>query len=297
MSTSFERGARYGLVRALMTVARVLPRSVGLRVFGTLGAVAVRLFGKDRMTTELNLSMAFPERGRKEIRVLARKVWTNLGRNCVDALRLPGVECEELDSFVKVLGMPLFEEALSRGRGVVAVTGHIGNWELLAAYFSMKGYPLSVLARPLRDEGFERILDRLRRAKGMRPISRLTTVRAAYRCLTEGGVLGVLIDQDTAVKGVFCDFFGRPAYTAVGPAHLALRTGAAIVPTGIHLGPDGTHVITVKESIEICETGDTEADVLVITQRCSDAVEELVRLDVTQWVWMHERWKTRPLIS
>jgi len=277
-----------------MFLARVLPRSVALRFFGFLGGCFFFLFAKDRVRAEVNLSLAFPERSRQEIRRLARRVFAELGRNCVDVLRLPTVTWQELGSFVRIEGLGRFEEALSRGKGVVAVTGHIGCWELLAAHFSMMGYPLAAIVRPVRDERLEALVDGLRSSKGMKPISRVNNVKAAYSWLRRGGVLGVLIDQDTSVKGVFCNFFGRPAYTPAGPAYLALRTGAAIVPMAIQMEEDGTQVIKVKEPIDVPQGGDTEASVRSIMQSCTDEIEDYIRFRPAQWVWMHERWKTSP---
>ncbi|MBN1503626.1 MAG: lysophospholipid acyltransferase family protein, partial [Candidatus Eisenbacteria bacterium] len=177
-----------------------------------------------------------------------------------------------------------------------AVTGHIGSWEMLAAYFSMRGYPLSVLARPLRDERLEKLLDSQRRAKGMRPISRIANARPAYEALKEGGILGVLIDQDTPVTGVFCDFFGRPAFTPAGPAYLAMRTGAAVVPMGISMQRDGTHLVRILKPVDasVRDGDDKDRRALEITRECTGALERLIRFEPTQWVWMHERWKTSP---
>lgn len=285
----------YALARGLILLALILPRSVALRLFGGLGAVAFVLLRKDRIRTEVNLSLAFPERSRQEVRSLAGRVYVELGRNCADVFRLPWLRWDELGSFVSVEGLSYFEEALSRGKGVVVVTGHIGCWELMAAYFSMTGYPLAVVVRPLRDQRLERLIDGLRRSKGMKPISRVSNVKAAYSWLKRGGVLGVLIDQDTSVKGVFCDFFGRPAYTPAGPAYLALRTGASIVPMAIQLEEDGTHMVRVKEPIGVPESLDTEACVQTVMQACTQAIEDYIRHRPTQWVWMHERWKTTPL--
>lgn len=287
----------YALARGLMLVTLVVPRSLALRVFGGLGGVGYVLLRRGRMRAEVNLSLAFPERSRQEIRRLARRVYVELGRNCVDVFRLRRLKWHQLGGFIRVEGLSYLEEAMSRGKGVVAVTGHIGCWELLGAYLSMMGYPLAVIVRPLRDERLERLIDGLRRSKGMRPISRIGSVKAAYSWLKRGGVLGVLIDQDTSVKGVFCDFFGRPAYTPAGPAYLALRTGAGIVPMAIQMDEDGTQIIRVKEPIDVPGGQDTEACVRSVMQACTQAMEECIRLRPTQWVWMHERWKTVPAME
>jgi len=294
LGKTLRRALAYALVRVLMVIAWAVPRSCALRLFGTAGVLAWRMQREDRTRTEVNLSLALPELSRDEVREFAKRVWIDLGRNCVDVLRLPRLTWHDLTDFVEVQGLGRFEEVLSRGKGVIVVTGHIGSWELLAAYFSMLGYPLSVIVRPLRDERFEALVDELRRSKGMRPISRIGNVKAAYGCLKKGHILGVLIDQDTSVKGVFCDFFGIPAYTPAGPAVLALRAGAPIVPMAIQLQEDGTQLIRIKEPIESSGDSGSESDVRSIMQRCTRAIEDFIRYHPTQWVWMHDRWKTMP---
>ncbi len=304
MRRSLRRAIAYVLIRGLTAASLRLPRTLSLRLFSGLGVLAFYALRRDRNKTEINLALSLPELTRSEVRALGRNVWAALGRNCVDALRLPQMCWEEINGLVRIEGLGILEEALCRGKGVIAVTGHIGNWEMLGAYFSMRGYPLSVLARPLRDERLETLVDSMRRSKGIRPIPRTGSVKPAYESLRKGGMLGVLIDQDTPVKGVFCDFFGRSAFTPAGPAYLAMRTGAAIVPMGIHLQADGTHLVTVMDSIphESCDTRDCQAPsesledsrARSITQSCTKAIEELIRREPSQWVWMHERWKTRP---
>ncbi len=296
MWKSLRHALTSALVKSLMWTAGALPRACALRLFSTLGALAFYVQPKARVITEVNLSMAMPGLSRPETRKLARRVWSDLGRNCVDTLKFPRIGWDELDKLVRVEGLETLEEALSRGRGVVAVTGHIGNWELMGAYFSMRGYPLSVLARPLRDERLERLLDRQRRAKGIRPISRIANARPVYESLKRGDMLGVLIDQDTPVKGVFCDFFGRPAFTPAGPAYLAMRTGAAVVPMAISMQSDGTHLVRILEPVDAAakDGDDKDRRALEITAECTSSLERLIRYKPTQWVWMHERWKTRP---
>lgn len=291
-----KRTLSYWLVRGLIFLASAMPRRLALRLFSTLGGMAFYFLKEDRARTEINLGLAMPGLKRPELRRLARRVWMDLGRNCVDVLRFPRMGWEEMEKLVEVEGLAILEEALSVGRGVVAVTGHIGNWEMLAAYFSMRGYPLSVLARPLRDARFERLIDDRRKSKGMKPISRIGSAKSAFESLKEGGILGVLIDQDTPVKGVFCDFFGRPAFTPAGPAYLALRTGAAVVPMAIYLQKDGTYLVRIMKQVDTSARDSANEDLraLQITQDSTTALEEMIRYQPSQWVWMHDRWKTKP---
>ena len=114
------------------------------------------------------------------------------------------------------------------------------------------------------------------------------------KVLKSGGSVALLIDQDTKVKTVFVDFFGISAATPVGATMMAMKTGAAVVPTYIHLGEDGMQHMRIHPEIEMRMSGDEEADLIYNTQQLTHFLEEAIRKHPAQWVWMHERWKTRP---
>ena len=158
----------------------------------------------------------------------------------------------------------------------------------------MKGYPTYVVGRQLNNPGLDRLVTVNRARAGIRNIVRGQSTRAILRALRQGGMVGFLIDQDTKVEGVFVDFFGRPAYTPVGPVVLARKTGAPIVPAAIHREADDTHHVVVREAIPLVRTGNEREDRRVNTERCSKALERFIREHPTQWVWMHRRWKRRP---
>jgi KDO2-lipid IV(A) lauroyltransferase len=177
---------------------------------------------------------------------------------------------------------------------VVALTGHIGCWELLGAYLSEKGYKVNVIARELSNGRLNDMLVRMRRRHGIVSIPRGGSAVAGYRVLRKGEILGILIDQDIDVDGVFVPFFGIPAHTPRGAAVFALRSGAPIVPMGIHLQPGGSHKITVLPELgpppaELSE----QQRIDELTGRCSAAIERLIRIYPQQWVWFHDRWRKR----
>jgi len=185
-------------------------------------------------------------------------------------------------------------QARARGKGLIAVTGHLGNWELIPVYFSLKGIPVNVIARRLNDPRLDRLVVGYREKRGIRNIDRDLGARTAFRCLRRGEALGVLIDQDTRVESVFVDFMGRQASTPVGPAALAMRTGAPVVPVATYRDRDGRHIIEVGAPIELAAEG-TERELLrENTERLSKAVEKYILCHPEQWVWIHERWKTEP---
>jgi KDO2-lipid IV(A) lauroyltransferase len=290
MFKRLRRFFAYVIIKGLVGVAEVLPRRLGRAVFGNLGAMAYLVLRRSRRVALANLRLiygrAVPD---KEIRGLARRAFVNLGRFAYDVARLRKAAPHNLKQMVRITGLDNLDKALARGKGVIALTGHVGNWELLGAYLSLMGYPISVLATKMKDSKLDDLVVGLRRGVGLSVLERSGGAKGAMRCLKRGEILGVLIDQDTSVDSVVVDFLGQPAKTAVGPVKLASRTGAAIVPLAMLATDSGEYRIEVREPVELSgDQGSLEADV----ERCSKAIEAFVRAEPSQWVWMHRRWKS-----
>ena len=281
----------YYATLGLLFIFRRLSRRRALALGGKLGELAGWVLRGERERVRRHLSVAFGDRASDR---WVRQVFVDLGKNAVDAFRLRITSEEELRRMVREEGFEHLDHALAQGKGVIALTGHIGNWELLGAYVAMRGYPLHVVGRRLNNPRLDRLVVENREGAGVRNIARGRGTRAILRALRRGEMVGFLIDQDTKVDGVFVDFFGRPAYTPIGPVVLAMKTGASIVPVAIHRKVDGTHHVVVRKAISLVHTGDEMEDRRVNTERCSKALEWFIREHPTQWVWMHRRWKTRP---
>lgn len=264
-------------------------------MFGAgLGYLSYFFLPRERKRALQNLAFALrDEKNADEIIKIARALFCNLGRNLSELLRFPNLTERNIDKLVKIKGKERIDNALRRGKGAIILTAHLGNWELMAAYLSLKGYRGSVVARRIYYEGFDEIISRLRASASVSVIYR-TSAREMLKCLHGNGLLGILSDQDTdKVDGVFVDFFGSPAYTPVGPVVLAMKTGAGIVPCFI-VRENGSHTIYVEEPMELSVTGDREKDVHVNTARCNKVIESYIRKYPSQWVWMHQRWKQKP---
>jgi KDO2-lipid IV(A) lauroyltransferase len=290
MSRVLRRIFAYLLVKTLVAAAEVLPRSVGSGVFGRIGAAAHTLFRKSRRIALANLALVYgSEKPDKDIRRIARAAFVNMGRFAYDVARLRKENPESIKRIVAITGQHNLDNALARGKGVIALTGHIGNWELMGAYLSMMGYPINVLATKLKDSRLNNLLIGIRQSAGVIVIERSRGLRQAFRCLKKGEVLGVLIDQDTSVESVVVDFLGEPAKTAVGPVKLAARTGAPIVPMAMLMTDNGNYRLEVKSPIAINGDGSSlEEDV----ERCSKALEGFIQEEPSQWIWIHKRWKS-----
>jgi KDO2-lipid IV(A) lauroyltransferase len=290
MLKRLRRLAAYLAVRSLVGLAAVLPRGIGRPVFGSLGRVAYLILRRSRRVTLTNLRLIYGGAlAEREIRALAVSVFVNLGKFAYDVVRLGRGPSPGFKRIISVAGRQHLDAALAKGKGVIAVTGHVGNWELLSAYVSSTGCRVSVLATRMKDARLDDVVVGLRRQLGVVVLERSRGLREALRCLRRGEVLGVLIDQDTSVDSVVIDFLGRPAKTAVGPVKIAARTGAAIVPMAMLMAGDGRYRVEIREQIVI---DGTEASLTKDVERCSKAVESFIRAEPSQWVWMHKRWKS-----
>ncbi len=282
----------YGAVQACTLAARSLPRSAALSAFSAIGAAAGFVDRPARRRALQHLSIGFgrslDEVGRGEI---ARAMFRDLGRNLVDLLRMDSLSPETLRRLVVFEGLEHLDEALARGRGVLAVSAHFGNWELLGAALCARGYPLHVVSRPLFDVHSDRLLTNWRRNAGIVVHSRQGGLRGAAQALRGGEIVGVLMDQDTHGPGIFVDFFGRPAHTPRGPFALARRRGAAIVPILIALDDDGVHRARVYPEIPHSPAAEETARLREELTAWHCVLEGEIARRPTQWPWFHRRWK------
>ncbi len=287
---SLRNIAVYYAVRAFIALMNILPRRWALSVSGWIGGVAYLADQRLRRMTLANLSAAYgDEMSGRQISRLGRNVFRELGRNAVDVARLPRVTAENVDELVRAEGLRHLESAYEAGNGVVAVSAHLGNFELMGTFLALKGYSVTVVAAPLYDARLDALLQRNRVRGGLNVVSRDRAVTAIFRALKKGHVVGLLVDQDTRGAGIAVPFFGLPARTPTGPAVLAHRAGAPIVPMAVHRLPDDTHLVSVRPPIR--SFGGTPEDVARTTSEYTAELEGFIRKAPAQWVWMHDRWK------
>ena len=255
-----------------------------------LGALGWRLSRRDRRRALEHLTIAFPGLSPGERNALARACFRHLGVMLGEAFHLRHADATALERLVRLEGWEQVTAARASGRPILILTGHCGNWELLAALLNVRGLGMAVMARQLEDEGLQTSLLGLRQRFGTRTIVRGTpgAARELLKTLRGGGALGMLIDQDTRVDGVFVDFFGRPAYTPVGAAELAARFDAVVLPTFIERLADGTRLARIEPRLDLPD--DPVAATAAMTQR----IEAQIRRVPEQWVWIHRRWRRRP---
>jgi KDO2-lipid IV(A) lauroyltransferase len=286
----------YLLVLILIRFFNLLPRRTAIRLGGRLGSLGYFLFPSDRRTSIENLQLAFgSEVEPARLRRISKGSFRNVGECAVDVFRHRKLGGEGIRKLVTIEGLEYFDHAYRQGRGLVAVTGHVSNFELIAAFFCALGYEVSVIGRKIYYQPLNRLLIESRQVMGMKNIDSEASPREFIRHLREGRGIGVLIDQDSRrYRGVFVDFFGKAAYTPVGPFIVARKTETPIVPMAIFRKPDYRYTLKVGPAVAFPDTGDKERDTLLVVQSCTNFLEKTIRAHPEQWVWMHKRWKTRP---
>ncbi|MDR3244334.1 MAG: lysophospholipid acyltransferase family protein [Elusimicrobiota bacterium] len=241
------------------------------------------------------LRSCFPDKSEAEIEKITRNIFINEAKNFFELANFPKIKGSFFDEIVSIENEYLLKESLKKGKGLMIVSAHTGNWEITAAAVARLGVPLNVVAKKIYIEGLNNMLVNYRLSKNVRVILKDApdTARKLLKALKKGEIIGMLIDQDTDVAGVFVDFFGKPAWTPSGLAVLALRRDLDVVLAIDKRVGQFNHKTVIKGPITITPCGDFDKDVVNLTQKATSALEEHIRQYPEQWVWFHERWKTQ----
>ncbi|HKO15009.1 MAG TPA: lysophospholipid acyltransferase family protein [Gemmatimonadaceae bacterium] len=284
--------AEFAAVRGIIAALRVLGLRAAGNVGASLGRLGYRPIGIRRHVVERQIAAALPDRSPDEIRRIAAAAYAHLGRTSIETALLPGNRPEQIIAlFEAVEGWSIVEERLARGKGLIMVTGHLGNWELGGAYIAARGLPLDAVARHMANPLFDQYLTETREHIGMHVVHDDAAVRRVPRGLREGHAIAFLIDQGVAgLASTWVPFFGRLAKTPRGPAVFALRLGTPVV-FGVALRqPSGRYRLSF-EPIDATATGDLDADVDRIVANYTAVLERWVRRAPEQYFWHHRRWK------
>ena len=290
-----KRLVRFSLVSTVLLLISRLPIAWAAGLGRFLGSAAFALAGEERSKALDSLARAFPEKSPAERLALSRACFRHLGQ-CAGELAC----IRQLDARVAEWVLwpeadrRALDDALARKQGVVFVSGHVGNWELLARRVALAGYPAQTIAKETTDARLTALVERFRASGQLKTLWRGQegAAKAMLRALRAGEILGMLIDQDTRVQSVFVPFFGTPAATPRAAADLALRTGAAVVMGFCQRQRSGQYVLSMRE-LPLPSSGNREADAVALTSSMTAEIEAAIRQAPEQWVWMHRRWKTK----
>ncbi len=296
----------YVPVRLLFAILGWLPRKTAVRVGMFVGRLGYRLAGGLRRVAHRNLEIAFPEKSETERYEIARGSFENLGRVLGELTQFPRATPETLRGMIEFQfdseenkasdERKVLDAERAKGRGILLVGPHLGNWEMGVFAYSALEDKLTYLARPLDNPLIEEFTVRLRTRFGNQPIDKNNSVSKAMAILREGGILGVLPDVNVLPRdGVFVPFFGKLACTTSGVAMMAMRTNAMILPMCcVWNRATEKYNVLFGKLVEQPNSGDRHKDVFEMTAAFTAEIEKFIRAYPDQWLWIHRRWKVRP---
>ena len=293
----FYRYPLYLLARLGAGLLLALPRGLALALANEVGYLGYRLVSRQRAKILENLKLAYGDtKSPEELETIGKQVLGHMLRTAVDFLRFARLSRDQAASFVEAEEAYSFcKDILQEGKGLIIMTAHLGNWELLAGSFCLNGFKGAVIGRRIYYEPYNQWIVSLRSAVNVRTIYQDEAVRQTHATLKAGEIVGLLPDQDRdSVRGIFVDFFGRPAYTSVAPVKFAMASGAPILPAFMIRVPGNRYKLFLGNLIRPkIEDNDRTASIRKYTEAWMKDFEEVIRRYPEQWGWMHDRWKTK----
>lgn len=291
-----REGVEYALARMVLKALGLPPRSLARVAGAALGRLVYWFHPHLRRVGTFNLGIAFPQMPQAERRRILKRMYRGLGWMLAEFAHFPRWTPSKAQRILIYDGFENFARANEKGKGVIYLTAHFGGWELSAFAHGLYGYPLTYLNRPLDNRRLDSLINRFRCLSGCRAIDKNESARAMLKLLRGGGAVGILADQNMQpAEGVFVPFFGLPACTTSAIARIALKTGAAVVPSFV-IWDSGLrkYRLRFEPEVEMISTGDEEEDAVRNTARLAAILERRVREFPDHWLWVHKRWHTRP---
>ncbi len=291
MKTTLE----YVLFAAVARLVQWLPLNVIRRLAAWLGVFLYSFLPIRKALTLNQLRRAFPEKSDKDIRSIARGSYVNLITTIFELMWTPRLRDDIIEEQIQIRNPEVFTNALRRGKGLILMTGHFGNWEWMSVGTArIFGQSYTVVVHPIHNSAVDRLVEHWRSMHGNRVVPMGVAIREIVRTLRERGVVAMIADQSGPSGSYYVRYFGKHAATYEGPAVFALKTGAPIIMGFGVRRSDGSYDLTLEEILTQNLKGATDEHLHELTRRHVRALERTVREHPDQWLWQHKRWKHTP---
>jgi KDO2-lipid IV(A) lauroyltransferase len=271
-------------------IALHLPLKWAYRVAIFLSDLRYIFAYKDRANIAANLRAIFPKKSISKIKAIRLAMTRNFAKYLVDFFRFSLLERDNIKNFVEIVNINYVEEALSKGKGVVVVTAHIGNWELAGVTVALLGYPIGAVALPHRHKSVDNFFNYQRKRLGLIVIPLGHAARHCLNLLHENKIIALAGDRVFNTTGILLDFFGLPTYLPQGPAAFSLKTGASIIPGIMIRNPNDTFKLIFEKPIEFHPSGDKGQDIIQLTCKYKKIVEDYICRYPEQWFMFRKFW-------
>jgi KDO2-lipid IV(A) lauroyltransferase len=272
----------------VFALVRLLPLDTASALGGWLGRTVGPHLGISRRARR-NLERAFPEKSGVEIEAICRGMWDNVGRTLLEFPHLDRMRFHQDDSHVEVVGVEYIDSLRDDGRPGIVFSAHMANWEVLPLSAVHRGLPIHLIYRAPNNPWTERLFRRPHSGKGELLPKGVQGARRALKLLSQGGHLGMLVDQKMN-DGIPVPFFGLDAMTAPALARFALKYDCPVIPSQIERIKGARFRITHYPPLSLRRSDDREADVVAIMTEVNALIEGWIRKHPEQWLWLHNRW-------
>lgn len=282
---------QYLLYRIAMWLVLTLPLKLSYAMASSIALLQYSFCRRDRLAVINNLKVILGTKDEKLVTPVAKKVFINFAKYLVDFLRFSVFDKEYVAKFIKIEGRENMDEGFKRGKGVIALTAHIGNWELAGAATALLGYPVNAVALSHKHKKVTELFIKQREKTEVRVIPLGVAVRRCFTALWNNELIGLLGDRDFTGGGIVVEFLGKQVRMPKGPAMFSLKTGAAIIPTFMIRQPDDSYKMFYEKPIEYAPAGNNEEDIKALTKKIVEVIEHFIRRYPEQWFMFREFWK------
>lgn len=271
---------------------KLLPLSLALFIGKILGWFWCYVLPIRKPLVKRQIAEALETDDAQKINLITRRMFENLGMNFIEFFLFNPAKAEKMKELVELEDFDKFEKEYSKDKGVLVLTAHFGNWDLLCCSQALAGFPITIVSKKIKPEWLNDYWMNTRKACGVKILPDRNTKSELLDTLKNGEVVGFVIDQHAADHfGVVVEFFNRPASTTAGFAKLAIESNSPVVPIFIHRKNNGKHLMKVLDPIEIVEGADYKETIKLTTARYNKVLEEVIRREPDHWLWLHKRWK------
>ncbi len=295
LKKKIKRALTVFLTKTAIFCFNIIHRQFAILIGASIGLIAWKFLKKEQKNVFNNLTTVYGDSLTDNQKIeIGRSFFINSGKNIADVFRFQKYYHKQIKPLITVEGLEHFDAAFKKGKGVFGVTGHIGNFELLAVWMHDAGYEVAVIGREMYDKRMDKLLIDNRTAMGLTNIATTESPKKLIKWLKDGKTIGVLIDNDSSrVRSMFIPAFGKPSNTPIGQSIIGLKIGAAFVPLACVRIDNNHYKIILKPEVTIKRTDNFDDDVYNITLKCTQALEEIINEYKDQWIWIHNRWHTQ----
>lgn len=281
-------------LKALAFLFARLPLPMALAVGRGLGWVYGSVIRYHRRDAFEALRRSFPDKPEAEIRSIVSRMYAGFGMNVMELMRLVDARGGYPGPLVETEGAEHMAAGLARGKGVIVLSAHTGNWDLLCTAAPAWGYPLTIITKNIKNKAINDVWMEIRSRYGLKFVPAHNSYRTCLTALRKNEIVGFILDQNMIrTEGIFVDFFGKPACTTPGLAYMAAQSGAPVLPVFMVRRPGGRHLVKALPLIEPPPNREPET-IREHTQNYTRVIEQHIREHPEQWIWLHRRWRTTP---